>query len=139
MGGRQVYALHNTDLTALIRDLNFHFQDITNRLDAIEGRRGQPAIYNDLNMNNNYINSVAGPAGEDDAVPKSYLVNLTTTKITVTGTSVFGGAAAFGAAVTMADTLTLAGAATFNGSVKIVNAAFTWEDVDGVVIHEFGA
>lgn len=51
-----------------IVQINLTMQLISDRFDALEGLRGEPRFYSDVNVGNNKITSVADPENEGDAV-----------------------------------------------------------------------
>lgn len=55
MSSREGYRVRANTLDELIRNLNFHFQSISNRLDKIEGIRGVATMESDLDLTGHRI------------------------------------------------------------------------------------
>ena len=61
---RDNYQVTGATLDAVLRSVNFLFQRMADRIDRMEGIRGEPTIEAPLNMANNPVNDVG--AGTDD-------------------------------------------------------------------------
>ena len=57
-----VYLVDGSTVDALRQSLNFSLQNIADRLDKLEGVRGKPSMFSDLDMNDKKITN----AGLDD-------------------------------------------------------------------------
>lgn len=53
-----------------VEEINFVFSLLADRIDELEGRRGNPDFKSDLNVNNNKIKNVGDAVDDGDAVSK---------------------------------------------------------------------
>ena len=130
MGSREHLQLTSLNLF----ELNFKLQRIADRLDAIEGLRGLPNMYGNLDMNLNKIVQVLDPTDANDAAIldtfqailltglNAILGTLECDTLEVNTTSVFQGDASFESGANIAMT---------NGFIEIT-------DSNGTIIHSFG-
>ena len=67
------------DLGSVVRAVNFAFQRITDRIDKIEGIRGEASIESNLDMNENKITDIGGGSSDSDAVRRDELLGTVPT------------------------------------------------------------
>ena len=118
MASKQVYRINSLD----ILDINFQMQSISDRLDAIEGRRGLPEIYSELDMKSNKIKEVASPVNLNDAAILETLQEQIVDQLSSGLDSVFGNATII--FLTLTD--------------GTVSGGFEFRDGNNAVIHSFG-
>ena len=89
----QIYQLlAPADLPQLTTQMNLILSQLSDRLDAIEGNRGTPTFYSDVDAQGNKVQNVADPTNPSDAVNLKHLDNAITTaatkgQILITGTN----------------------------------------------------
>lgn len=80
---RDNYQVTGATVEELVRNLNFLFQRLADRMDRIEGIRGIASIESDLDMNFNRVTDVAEGSGSADVARRGDLTELT--DLTVNG------------------------------------------------------
>ena len=83
MSTAQFYIASGANLEELKHLLNFHLQNISDRLDKIEGIRGEASIESDLDMNDNTIKNVDITA-TDLTADTATIADLTATELAAT-------------------------------------------------------
>lgn len=128
MSSKQFYFLSQLN----VNELNFLLQSISDRLDAIEGQRGKPEIFADLNMQSNLINQVASPIDLNDA---AILETITDSINTALNSGLDG---TFGNVIVTTITATTATTTTLNVQDIIGTGYIEVENGTGTILHSFG-
>lgn len=119
---RDNYTVTGNSVPELINSLNFLFQRLQDRMDKIEGIRGQPSIEADLTMNNSVIADVGGGLLTSDAARLADLSDYAQTAQTET----------------ISGTWTFQQNTTFEGDVIVQDDAVLVYDANGTLIHSLG-
>jgi hypothetical protein len=135
MSSKQFYFLSQLN----VNELNFLLQSISDRLDAIEGQRGNPEIFSNLNMQSNLINSVASPVDLNDAAILETITDSVTAALSTGLNATFGNVTITTLTAenaTITDTATID---TLDVTDITISGFLELEDGTATIIHSFGA
>lgn len=132
---RDNYQVQANSLQELVLSLNLLLQRIADRIDKIEGIRGTPEIFADLDMNNNRINELFQSSNTTDAVNQSELDNQ---DLNTTDSPTFA-SLTITANLSVSGTLNVIGITTLIGLEQSENdtAYYKYTDSNGTIIHSF--
>lgn len=114
MSSREHYGITANDIPSLVRELNFAFARIADRMDKIEGVRGTSTIESNLDLQSNKIVDVSEGTDNTDGATKGQLIGTGPTFDTLTVTN----------------NVTVGGDLTSTGDIKV-------EDENETLIHSF--
>lgn len=139
---RDNYQVQANSLPELILSLNLLLQRMADRMDKIEGIRGNPEVFASLDMNGNQITDVLQSSNTTDAVNQSELAgqdldttdsptfaNLTiTTNISTSNLS---------ASSVASSSLTVTGTSSLGNIEQVEANYYKYTDSNGTIIHSF--
>jgi hypothetical protein len=133
---RDNYQVQANNLQELVLGLNLLFQRMADRMDKIEGIRGTPEIFSNLDMNGFQITDLLQSSGTTDAVNKSELSDQT---LSTTDSPTFQ-SLTLTANLSISGTLDVTGIATLIGLVQneTDSAYYKYIDSNDTVIHSIG-
>lgn len=137
MATRDNYQIQFNNLDELRMNLNLLLQRLADRMDKIEGIRGDPVIDGNLSLNGNRLIDVLQSAASTDGVNQSELADQ---DLDTTDSPTF-------ASLTITATLTVSGNFTVGGDLTIMGTTATGDyistgdvkvkDSNDVVLHSF--
>ena len=116
------YNISNLDA----REINFALNQIANRLDALEGLRGTPKFYANINANDHKIQNVTDATAAKEALTYDYTENL--------GDAAFQSTAQI-TAQTFSETNITLGDSSSGNYLTIINGTITIY-ADGEIVHK---